>query len=232
MIIHLFYDTPFNYFLYLLKQKTQEKMKAHYLRVSTKGQNLERQFSDTGNEVMTGYQRFKEHGVSGRIPFRDRPIASELMNLINEGKITEVYVHSLDRLGRDTSDVLSVVKEFTEKGVNLISKQEGLRTLNEDGTANPIAQLMIGILSTLAEWDWNRRRENQLEGIAIAKAKGVYKGRPEGTGMNEDQFLKKHKKVVNELKEKQSIRKTAKLCDVSVSTVQNVKRLMQQKGMI
>lgn len=207
-------------------------MKAHYMRVSTKGQNMERQFSDTGNEVITGYQRFKEQGVSGRVPFRERPKASELMILVKEGKVTEVYVHSLDRLGRDTADVLSVVKELTDNGVNLISKQEGLKTLNEDGTPNQMASLMIGILSTLAEWDWNRRRENQREGIAIAKAKGVYKGRPEGTGMNEEQFLKKHSKVVKHLKEKTSIRNTAKLCDVSVSTVQNVKRLMQQKGMI
>lgn len=207
-------------------------MKAHYLRVSTKGQNIERQFSDSGNEVVTGYQRYKEDGVSGRVPFRDRPKARLLMDDINTGKIKEVYVHSLDRLGRDTADVLSVVKEFTEKGVNLVTKQEGLKTLQEDGTPNPMAQLMIGILSTLAEWDWNRRRENQMEGIAIAKAKGVYKGRPEGTGMSEEQFLKKHSKVVKMLKDKTSIRNTAKLCDVSISTVQNVKRIMQTQGII
>lgn len=207
-------------------------MKAHYLRVSTKGQNLERQFSDSGNEVLTGYTRFKEEGVSGRIPFRERQRAGELMELINEGKVTELYVHSLDRLGRDTADVLSVVKELTEKGVNLITKQEGLRTLNEDGTPNPMAQLMVGILSTLAEWDWNRRRENQREGIDIAKAKGTYLGRTPGSGMTNEQFLKKHRKLVELFKQKMSLRNTAKLGDVSLSTAQKVKRIMQDQGMI
>lgn len=207
-------------------------MKAHYLRVSTKGQNIERQFSDNGNEVQTGYQRYKEEGISGRIPFREREKAKQLIENIEAGLITEVYVHSLDRLGRDTADVLSVVKYLTDKGINLVTKQEGLRTFNEDGSVNPMAQLIVGIMSTLAEWDWNRRRENQLEGIAIAKAKGVYKGRPEGTGMSNAQILKKHKKVVSLIKDKTSIRNTAKIAEVSISTVQNIKRIMQQDGLI
>jgi DNA invertase Pin-like site-specific DNA recombinase len=207
-------------------------MKVHYLRVSTKEQNLERQFSDSGNEVMTGYQRFKEHGVSGRIPFRERPKAQELIEFIESGEVTELYVHSLDRLGRDSADLLSVVKYLYEKNVNLVTKQEGLRTLNEDGTPNPMAQLMIGIMSTLAEWDWNRRRQNQQEGIDIAKAKGMYRGRAEGSGMSDADYLKKHKKVVQFLMDKLSLRHTAKLSDVSLSTAQRVKRILQEQGKI
>ena len=211
--------------------KKQRVMKAHYMRVSTEGQNMERQFSDSGNEVMTGYERFKE-SISGRIPFNQRPKAQLLIEQIEAGKVKEVYVHSLDRLGRDTADVLNTVKYFTSKGVNLITKQEGLRTLNDDGTENPMAQLIVGIMSTLAEWDFNRRRTNTKEGIAVAKAKGKYVGRKAGTGMTDEKFLNKHKKIVNHLKAKTSIRDTAKLTDSSVSTVQKVKKVAEMNGIL
>lgn len=207
-------------------------MKAHYMRTSTKGQNLDRQFTDSGNEVITGYQRFKEDGVSGTILFAERPKAKQLIELIEAGEITEVYVHSIDRLGRNTSDVLNTVKYFTSKRVNLISKQEGLRTIQEDGKDNPMASLIVGILSTLSEWDYNRRRTNAQEGIDIRKAQGKYLGRVKGSGMSDEAYLKKHRKCANLLLDKMSLRNSAKLSDVSLSTAQKVKRILQDKGQL
>jgi len=202
-------------------------MKAHYLRVSTKGQTIDRQFSDSGNEIIEGAQRYKEVD-SGRVLFAEREKAMLLIEDIEAGKIKEVHVHSIDRIGRNTVDVLNTVKYFTSKGVNLISKQEGLRTLNDDGSENMIASMIIGILSTLSEWDYKKRRINQAEGIKVAQAKGKYKGRPEGTVMTVDGYLKKYKKVVKTLEAKNSLRDTAKLCDVSLSTVQKVSKAMQE----
>jgi len=202
-------------------------MKAHYLRVSTKGQTIDRQFTDSGNEIIEGAQRYKEVD-SGRVLFAEREKAMLLIEDIEAGKIKEVHVHSIDRIGRNTVDVLNTVKYFTSKGVNLISKQEGLRTLNDDGSENMIASMIIGILSTLSEWDYKKRRINQAEGIKVAQAKGKYKGRPEGTVMTVDGYLKKYKKVVKTLEAKNSLRDTAKLCDVSLSTVQKVSKAMQE----
>jgi len=202
-------------------------MKAHYLRVSTAGQTIDRQFTDSGSEIIEGAQRYKEVD-SGRILFAERDKAKLLIEQIEAGNIKEVYVHSIDRIGRNTVDVLNTVKYFTSKGVNLISKQEGLRTLNEDGSENMIASMIIGILSTLSEWDYKKRRINQKEGIAVAQAKGKYKGRPEGSGMSNEAYLKKHSKVVKTLELKNSLRDTAKLCEVSLSTVQKVSQAMQE----
>lgn len=69
-------------------------------------------------------------------------------------------------------------------------------------------------------------RERQLEGIAVAKAKGIYKGRERGSSMSEDQFLDKYKSVVKEVKNypELSIRKVAKITGASVGTVQRVKK--------
>ncbi|MBR9853886.1 MAG: recombinase family protein [Algicola sp.] len=68
--------------------------------------------------------------------------------------------------------------------------------------------------------------ERQREGIAIAKAKGVYKGRLRGSSEPKDVFLSKYSNVQKRLKEGHSMRNTAKLCDVSLGTVQKVKRLI------
>jgi DNA invertase Pin-like site-specific DNA recombinase len=203
----------------------------HYLRVSTEEQNLERQMSDSGKELITGAQRFKEKN-SGRIPFAERDKGKQIIELVKEGKIKEVHVHSIDRLGRNTSDVLNTVRLFTENGVNLITRQEGLRTLNEDGTENPMASLIVGIMSTLAEWDFNRRRQNQLEGIEVAKVKGKYKGRKVGSEETNEKVLRKYRKIVKTLEAKNSLRDTAKLCEVSLSTVQKVKRIAESEGVL
>jgi DNA invertase Pin-like site-specific DNA recombinase len=179
--------------------------------------------SDIDNTIKTGYQRYKEKD-SGRIPFKEREKGAQLMEAIEEGRIKEVYVHDLSRLGRNALDVLNTVKYFTSKGVNLVSEKEGIKTLNEDGSENLIASMIIGILSTLSEWDYNKIRENQREGIAIAKAAGRYLGRKKGSGMSSEEYLHKHRKVVKLLKAKNSLRNTAKICDVSLSTVQKVKK--------
>ena len=198
-------------------------MKVHYLRVSTKEQNLERQMSDLDKTIKQGYQRYKEKD-SGRIPFKEREKGAQLIESIEAGEVTEVIVHDLSRLGRNSLDVLNTVKYFTSKGVNLISEKEGIKTLNEDGTENLIASMIVGILSTLSEWDYNKIRDNQREGIAIAKAAGRYVGRVKGSGMSSEEYLHKHRKVVKLLNAKNSLRNTAKICDVSLSTVQKVKK--------
>ena len=208
-----------------------EKIIIHYLRVSTEEQNLERQMSDNGSEMITGAQRFKEKN-SGRIPFAERDKGAEVVRLVKEGIVKEIHVHSIDRLGRNTSDVLNTVRFFSDHGVNLITKQEGLKTLNEDGTENPMASLIVGIMSTLAEWDLNRKKQNQKEGIEVAKAKGKYKGRKSGSEMTNAKILLKYRKVVKTLEAKNSLRDTAKLCDVSLSTVQKVKRIATEEGIL
>lgn len=200
-----------------------KKIKAHYLRVSTKEQSLERQMSDSGKELLVDCKRYLEKD-SGRILFKDRDKAKELIEDIENGLIESVTVTDLSRVGRNTIDVLNTVKYFTSKGVCLISKKEGIKSLNDDGSENLIASMIIGIMSTLSEWDVNKQRESQSEGIKIAHAKGKYKGRKVGSGMSTEAYLKKYKKVVKVLEAKNSLRDTAKLCEVSLSTVQKVQR--------
>lgn len=196
-------------------------MKATYIRVSTLEQNTDRQTNDTTGVIFTDK-------ISGAVLFEERPAGKKLLQAITDGNITELEVHSIDRLGRNTIDILTTIKKITSLGCNVISKKEGL-SMMIDGKENPMAKMMIGILSTLSEFELQRIKERQTEGIAAAKIKGTYKtnSRPTGTTETTEQFLAKKKvqNIIKYLKQNHSIRATAKLSEASISLVQKVQKL-------
>lgn len=201
----------------------RRKMKAKYLRVSTKEQSTERQ--------KDAQFKMYEDKCSGRIPFNERPESQKLIKDIEGGLISEVHVHAIDRLGRNTIDILNTINWLTERGVNLISDKEGLKTLNEDKTPNLIAQMIIGILSTLSQFEVDQKKERTREGIELAKERGVYKanGRPTGSIEDKDEFLNKatSKKILKALKQGRSIRECAKVCECSINLVRKVAEMSQ-----
>jgi DNA invertase Pin-like site-specific DNA recombinase len=119
-------------------------MKATYVRVSTFEQNMSRQLEDKDERVYWDK-------LSGMVPFEDRPNTAGLLENARQGKVNVIDVHSIDRLGRDATGVLQTIKTFTEMKVNIVSKKEGLNTLLENGKQNPVAKLLVSVLSTLAE---------------------------------------------------------------------------------
>jgi DNA invertase Pin-like site-specific DNA recombinase len=189
-----------------------------YIRVSTVEQNLDRQEVDFKGKI------YKDE-CSGSIAFKERTEASKL--ILNKD-ITEVHVHSIDRLGRNTIDIMQTIQYFTDKGINVVSGKEGLNTI-VDGKENPVAKMMIGILGTLAEFELSRAKERQTEGIANAKLKGVYVGRKEGTKETDLVFWNKDstKRIVKYLNKGESIQRTALLSKTSTGTVKKVKRFIK-----
>jgi DNA invertase Pin-like site-specific DNA recombinase len=198
-------------------------MKAVYIRVSTTEQNTSRQENSIDDA------KVYIDKVSGSIPFAERKEGKKLMKDIQDGNITELYVHSIDRLGRNTIDILSTIKLITSYGCNVISEKEGLKMLI-DGKENPVAKMMIGILSTLSEFELTRIKERQMEGIANKKSKGGYVGRAEGSTESKESFMNKAKTktIIKHLKNGESIRHTALLSKCSVSLVQKVVKLQME----
>jgi len=194
-------------------------MKAKYIRVSTIEQNTDRQ--EINFNGLTYIDK-----CSGSIAFKDR---IEAKKLLSNNQIKELHVHSIDRLGRNTLDIMQTIQYFTDKGINVISEKEGLQTLIE-GKENPIAKLMIGILGTLAEFELSRSKERQSEGIAEGKKKGIYVGRKEGSTESIEVFKSKQstQKILRYLKQKESIRRTARLSETSIGTVQKVQRYITE----
>ena len=193
-----------------------------YIRVSTPEQNTSRQ--EDGLIPITDI-------CSGSVPFEDREGGQELMKRTQLGYVKSISVHSIDRLGRNTLDILTTIKWFTRQQVNIISQKEGLQTLLEDGTENPTAKLMVGILGTLAEFELSRIKERQAEGIKKAKERGVYKTNG-GNRKKETKtkFLSKSKNALclKELQRGNSVRRAALLSGVSLMTAHKVKKYMSE----
>ena len=191
-----------------------------YIRVSTPEQNTDRQ--KDGNKSYIDI-------CSGSIPFRDRENGENLIRHAQLGYISSVQVQSIDRLGRNTIDILNTIQLLTKLQVNVISQKEGLHTLLDDGTENPTAKLLVGILGTLAEFELTRIKERQAEGIAKAKARGVYK--TNGGNRSKEtktKFLSKKKNALclKELKRGNSVRRSAKIAGISKITATKVRNYM------
>lgn len=134
-----------------------------YVRVSTADQNPERQLS-----ALAGVDRTFTDRASGKNT--DRPALAELLRYVREGDT--VRVQSPDRLARSTTDLLALVKQLRDEGaaVEFTDNPE----LNTD---TPQGELMLTILAAVAQFERAVARERQAEGIALAKAKGKYRGR-------------------------------------------------------
>ena len=189
-----------------------------YIRVSTTEQNTDRQEKFEG--------KIYTDKISGSTPFAERPQAKKLLS---NKDITEVHVHSIDRLGRSTLDIMQTIQNFTSKGINVVSEKEGLNTII-DGKENPIAKMMIGILGTLAEFELSRGKERKAEGIAERKKRGLYMGRAKGTSESLDTFINKAstQAILKHLKQKESIKRTALLSKTSEGKVKKVKKLIRE----
>jgi DNA invertase Pin-like site-specific DNA recombinase len=199
-------------------------MKAKYIRVSTIEQNTARQEKNS-NE----FSKIYLDKVSGAIPFSERKEASKLISDINAKIINEVHVCSIDRLGRNILDILTIINFFDKNEVNVYVESIGMfsRTNN---SPNDCFKMVVSVLGNVAEMERNAMLERQKQGIQIAKANGTYKGRLLGSKMTDEQILEKYKKVVKELKGGESLRRSASIAGCSLGTAQRIQAILQKKS--
>jgi len=204
-------------------------MKVLYTRVSTTEQNVDRQIINKDN-----YDYVLVDKCSGSIPLFERPNGSEIEKLINRGELKELHVHSIDRLGRNTIDVLSTWKELTEKGIRIICKNPSLQNIDENGKEDKFSELMISILSTLSKFERDQIRERQMEGIRIRKEKGLYRGRRINTRDTPTQLLKKpkSKKILDYLDKGYTYENISKIIPCSRTTIVKVKKTREDLQMV
>ncbi len=139
-------------------------MKIGYVRVSTQEQNTIRQ------ELLMeslGADEVHIDRMSGKST--DRPELKKLMEYVRRGDT--VIAESISRFARNTRDLLELVERLTAKGVEFVSKKEAI------DTTTPSGKFMLTIFGAVAELEREYILQRQQEGIAIAKAQGVYKGR-------------------------------------------------------
>lgn len=150
-----------------------------YVRVSTIDQNPARQLEVVGECDQTFTERASGKNVD------DRPQLAALIRHVRAGD--HVVVASMDRLARSVIDLHGIVEQITgnpadhteatpRKGASLEFLKEHL-TFHPDG-ADPFAQFQLSLMGAVAQFERDLIRQRQAEGIAAAKKRGVYKGRP------------------------------------------------------
>ena len=142
--------------------------KIAYIRVSSEGQNTSRQ--DLQIEELNVDKIFTEK-VSGK-NIQDRPQFQLMLDYAREDD--QIYCADLSRWGRSLMDIKSTISDLTKRGVSVTFLKENLTFSGND---DPMSNLLLGILSSLSEWERAVIKSRQMEGVKIAQEKGIYKER-------------------------------------------------------
>ena len=185
-----------------------------YIRVSTVEQNPDRQL-----EGMTLDKRFVDH-ASGSL--MSRPQLDLMMEYVREED--KVFVHSMDRLARSVKHLRSLIDEIVNKGASIHFVKENLTFCCEK---SPVADLMLMLMGAVAEFELARIRERQLEGIKLAKKKGLYRGKPRM--FNEAQKQHMYNDFHNFKRPVKEIAKMFGVSQVTIYTYLKEMRPLQQK---
>lgn len=179
-----------------------------YIRVSSSQQSTDRQLVDVAYD-----KKFIEK-VSAKST--ERPQLNAMMNHVREGD--EVVVHSMDRLARNTKDLLEIVESLKAKGVTIRFIKENL-TFTAGGE-NSMNNLMLTMLGAVAQFERELILERQREGIEAAKKKGLYKGR--SATINREEVMK-------DINSGLSVRKTSAKHNIAVSSVSRIVKESKQE---
>ena len=199
-----------------------------YARVSSESdrQNTERQVEDLKRYISINDMELVatyEEKMSGAK--ENRPILTECVQYCISNHINTLCVSEISRLGRSVKIVVNTIDELTKAGMNIYIQNIQLNTLDNDGQPNPIAKIITAVLSSFSEIERNLIISRLQSGKKLAlEKKNVKFGCKVGSVKSKERKQEEYGKVIRSLKAGKSIRDTAAICGVSVSTVQRVKK--------
>jgi DNA invertase Pin-like site-specific DNA recombinase len=200
------------------------------VRVSTVRQETARQISELQQHAAdNNYEVVEvcEETISGNANDDERHGLRRAEQLARDGEIKKVLVHEISRIARRNSVAHRFVETLEECGVSLYWRAQNVETLLPSGKRNPAAGIMLALLAEMARNESETLRERIKSGLALARKRGVTLGRRKGTTLSREDFLRKHKDIVRNLKAEQSLRNTAKIVGKALSTVQRVKAVLE-----
>ncbi|MHA8103796.1 recombinase family protein [Aquirufa nivalisilvae] len=201
-----------------------KKLNILYVRVSSFDQNPERQRVQESK-----YDRVIEDRVSGAVALFEREGGKELLKLIQLDLVGSVSFWQIDRCGRDLKGIVDFLHFMVERKIPVHFIEQGLSTLNQDGTENPISKMCIAMMSVISEMNRSSIRNSQREGIELAKLKGnVFLGRKPNTKEDPLKFLSKskNKHAMELLKRNYKSIEISKITGLHINTITKVKKLM------
>lgn len=200
-----------------------------YTRVSTLGQDYERQLSELREYASKmGYVVVKEFSekISGAKKIAEREALADLLKYVEENKVDKVLIYECSRLSRRITDFLNVIEFLTERRISLFILQNGLETLQANGSVNPIAQLVMGIISQFNSMERGLIRSRMESGYNHFRMNGGKVGRKVGYRKSVDEMKTQYSKEIQLIKKGISLRNIAAICVTSVNTLQKIKKII------
>lgn len=202
-----------------------------YARVSSISgrQDTERQVSELSayakNHNIEVVKLFEDY-ISGATPNKDRWVLQKCLKYCTEENrnVNCILMSEVSRLGRDTWEMIELVKFFHDNHLNVYFMRENLYMYSPDGTENPLFSMLFAMFSKFAENERTAIKERLKSGYKNFRAKGGKVGRKPGSTKTNEQLEQEYKQVLKELQRGTSIARTAKLCDVSTATVARLKK--------
>lgn len=200
-----------------------------YARVSTKSQDYDRQLVE-----LREYARKMEYDVvaeftekiSGAKKVEEREALTELLAYTDAHKVDKVLVYECSRLSRRIIDFLTVIENLTAKKISVYIHQNGLETLLPNKQANPIAQLVMGVLAQFNSLERSLIRSRMESGYNHYRQQGGQVGRKVGYRKTEEQMKEQYTKEIQLLKKGLSLRNIQAITNTSINTLRKLKQMM------
>ena len=200
-----------------------------YARVSTQGQDYQRQLSELREYASRmNYEVVREFSekISGAKSVAERQALTELLDYAAANRIDKVLVYECSRISRRAIDFLQVIEQLTQKKVSVYILQNGLETLMADGSVNPIAQLVLGIIGQFNSMERSLIRSRMSSGYQHFRSNGGKVGRKEGYKKSDEQMRQQYNKELSLLKKGLSLRNIQAITGTSINTLRKLKLLI------
>ena len=200
-----------------------------YARVSTSQQDYTHQLTSLRAYAKEHhYQVVKEYTekISGAKKVAEREALKELLEDVEQNQVKKILVFECSRLSRRALDFLSIIEKLNEKGVSVFILQNGLETLLPDGKVNPIASLVLGIMSQFnsMERDLIRARmKNGYDNLRAQHPGEKEEGRKKGN--RKTNYAEEYAKEISLLKKNVSLRDCQSLTGTSINTLRKLKSM-------
>lgn len=203
---------------------------AIYTRVSTQDQSTSRQVNDLkkveGFDVVKVFSE-KISGFSKKM--EERKQLQAMLGFVEKNNTEAIMVHEISRLGRNTHETLTLLKQLEEKGIKLYIHNLNI-TLNAGKATDDIfSKLIVTIVSDLARLESEQLSSRIKSGIEERKRNGLTTGRLKGSVESKKKFLAKHKDIQKYLRNGMSYAEIKKLCSCGMSTISKVKEYLSEQ---
>ena len=200
-----------------------------YARVSTQGQDYQRQLTELHEYAeRMNYEVVREFSekISGAKTIAERQALTDLLDFAATNHIDKVLVYECSRISRRAIDFLQVIEQLTQMHVSVYILQNGLETLMADGSVNPIAQLVLGIIGQFNSMERSLIRSRMSSGYKVYRANGGKVGRKEGYRKSEDVMRAQYTKELSLLRKGISLRNVQSITGTSVNTLRKLREML------